>query len=143
MGARSMLPLIDLVFLTLGAILAAMTQMERVTALPLDVARVGSGAAVVRQGRFSVLSVYNGGMTLDGELISRSQLHVAVAGRQIVLRAERALPTQVLLSVLAEMVRAGADVSLEVEETDEAAVEAASVASPRPSNPASPQDTGG
>ena len=114
MGARSIVPLIDLVFLTLGAILAAMTQMERVTALPVDVAQVGPGAAMIWQGDFSVLSLRADGMAIDGQPIET--IPATVAGRQIVVRAERTLETQTLLEALAELVRLGAEVSLEVEE---------------------------
>ena len=116
MGLKAILPLIDLVFLTLGAILGTMTQMERVTALPVEVARVGSGAAVVQQGEFSVLNVTADGLTLDGRPAARHEVLDQVRGRRIVLRIQRDLPTEQPLSLLAELVRAGAEVSLEVHE---------------------------
>ena len=55
--AKAILPLIDLVFLTLGSVLAMMTQMERVTAMPVTLAEVGQGSAVVQRGDFDVLTV--------------------------------------------------------------------------------------
>ncbi len=118
MDIRAILPLIDFVFLTLGAILAAMTQMERITAMPVEIARVGPGAAVVRQGRFSVLTLRSDGMALDGVPITAEELPSVVTGRQLILRAERSLSPQTLLGVLADLLAAGADVSLEVEETE-------------------------
>ena len=119
MDARSILPLIDLVFLTLGAILAAMTQMERVTALPVELAEVGPGAAIVRQGEFMVLTVRAESLALDGVALTAQELPALVAGGQVVVRCAGELPSQRLLEVVAEVLGAGADVSLEVEERSE------------------------
>lgn len=116
MGLKAILPLIDLVFLTLGAILGVMTQMERVTALPVEVARIGTGAAVVQQGEFSVLNLTTDGLTLDGNVIDRQQLMSDVSNRRLVLRIQKDLPTKRPLSLLADLVRAGADVAIEVKE---------------------------
>jgi biopolymer transport protein ExbD len=116
MDARAILPLIDLVFLTLGAILAAMTQMERVTALPVELAEVGPGAAVVRQGEFAVLTLRSDGMSLDGVAVTAETLPALVAGRSVIVRCERTLASERLLQVVADLMRVGADVSLEVEE---------------------------
>ena len=120
MDSRSILPLIDMVFLTLGAILAAMTQMERVTALPVELAEVGPGAAVVRQGDFVILNLYEDGMALDGATVAAEDLAAMVIGRQVIVRCERKLASERLLQVVAELVAAGADVSLEVEEREAA-----------------------
>lgn len=114
MGARSLVPLVDLVFLALGSVLAAMTQMERVEAIPVAVARVGSGAAHVRRGEFDVVSLTPDGLSLNGQPVDQAHLPARVAARDVVLRADQSLPTQRTLSVLAALVRAGADVSLQV-----------------------------
>ena len=112
----SLLPLVDLVFLALGGILACMTQMEVIHALPVEVAQIGTGASIVKQGRFSVLALDAEGMTLDGEEIGLDQIPAKVMNMKILLRADRKLPTQQTVEVLAILAKAGADVSIEVKE---------------------------
>ena len=114
---KAILPLIDIVFLTLGSVLACMTQMERVTALPVSVAKVGSGAASVQEGEFEVLTLTTEGMILNGQPTSEEQLSEELGNRRVILRAEQSLPTERTLTVLAALVRAGADVSVEVKES--------------------------
>ena len=114
---KAILPLLDIVFLTLGSVLACMTQMERVTALPVSVAKVGSGAASVQQGEFDILTLSVEGMALNGRPTSEEQLSGELEGRRVILRAEQSLPTERTLTVLAALVRAGAEVSVEVKES--------------------------
>lgn len=116
MESRTMLPLIDKVFLSLGALLAIMAQMELIKSIPVEIAEVGTGAAVIQQGELSILSLTSEGMTLDGVPVSRSELVQDIAGRRLVLRADKDMPTQETFELLAELVRAGADVSVEVRE---------------------------
>jgi biopolymer transport protein ExbD len=118
MDARSILPLIDLVFLTLGAILAAMTQMQRVTALPVELAQVGPGAAIVRQGDLVIVNLLADGMAIDGVPVTAESMPAMVAGRQVIVRCARSLPSERLLGAVAELVAAGTNVSLEVEELE-------------------------
>ena len=115
MNTRMMVPLIDLVFLTLGSVLAAMTTMERVEAIPVQVATVGQGASVSRPDEPLILAVTAEGLTLGRQPLAASDLPAAVAGKRVVLRAEKSLATQKTLAVLADIIDAGADASLEVE----------------------------
>ncbi|MFP4355572.1 MAG: ExbD/TolR family protein [Phycisphaerae bacterium] len=112
--SKSMLPLIDLVFLTLGSVLGAMTQMEQVESIPVDVSRVGKGAAVVNRGQFDVVAVTAEGLWHNGQKVDPIDLPSRVTGKRVVLRAEKTIPTQQTLDVLARLARSGADVSLEV-----------------------------
>jgi len=112
----SLLPLVDLVFLALGGILGCMTQMQVLHALPIEVAQIGTGASIVRQSRFSVLTLSPQGMTLNGESIGPDDIPSKVTNRRIILRADKELPTQQTVEVLAMLVQAGADVSIEVKE---------------------------
>ena len=114
MTGKTMVPLIDLVFLTLGSILAAMTQMERVEALPIAVAEVGGGAAKVQRGAFDVVTVTAGGLTVGDRPVDEDHLAVAVAGRRVVLRAARTLPTQRTLEILARIADVASEVTVEV-----------------------------
>ena len=114
MGAKAMLPLIDCILLTLGTVLAAMTQMQRVQALPVSVAKVGPGAAVVHNGRFAVLALTADGLHLDGRAVTADQAAAELTGGRVVLRADASLPTERTLQVVAALSKAGADVSVEV-----------------------------
>lgn len=116
MNSRMMVPLIDLVFLTLGSVLVAMTQMERVESIAVDVARVGQGSAIVQRGELEVLSVTPEGLILGENLLAPEQLARAVAGKRIVIRAEKSMPTQRTLAVLADVLNAGAEASIEVKQ---------------------------
>jgi len=114
---KAILPLIDIVFLTLGSVLACMTQMERVTAMPVSVAEVGSGSAVVQQGKFEVLTLTPGGMTLNGKPVVAERFESELAGKRVVLRVDRDLPTGRVWKVMARLHRAGCDISAEVKES--------------------------
>ena len=108
----------DLVFLALGAVLACMTQMDVVQAIPVEVARVGIGSAVSQHGRFEVLSVSPNGLTLNGASITEDELIANLTNKRVVLRAHRTLPTEKTIQVIAKLAQAQAEVSLEVQEFD-------------------------
>lgn len=118
MTGKAILPLIDLVFLTLGSILGVMTEMERVETLPVDITRVGQGASVVKHGRFEIVALTKEGLSLNGEVIALNELVTRVAGTDVVLRADRSLPAGRMVEVIAQLVLAGANVSVEVKETE-------------------------
>jgi len=113
----AILPLVDLVFLALGAMLACMTQMELIHALPIEVTRIGKGSsAVPRRDKFEVLTLTERGMTLSGEPITESEFVSRTANKRIILRAYKDLPTQDTVRVIAKLAEAGAEVSIEVKE---------------------------
>jgi len=113
----ALLPLLDVLFLALGAILAQMTEMERVTVLPVELEdRVGH-AAVLRTGDFVVVSLSEEGLAVDGETLSIDdpRLAVRVRDRDVVARVDRRLPTGSTVQLLAVLRDAGAHVELEVD----------------------------
>ena len=120
MTGRTMVPLIDLVFLTLGSILAAMTQMERVEAIPVAVAEVSGAAARLQRGQFDVVTVTADGVTVGGRAVAQEDLAGEVADRRVVLRAARDLPTERTLGVLAIIAEVASEVSVEVRGAREA-----------------------
>ena len=113
---QTILPLVDLVFLALGGILGAMTQMERVTAIPVDVAHVGQGVAIVKHDNFSVVTLTSDELTFDGVAMNKGEIASKSTGKTIILRADKNLPTEKMMTVLADLVRVGANVSLEIKE---------------------------
>jgi biopolymer transport protein ExbD len=111
-----MIPLIDLVFLTLGAIVALLTQMELVRSIPVDLARVGAGSQFVTHGEFDVIAVTHEGVTFNDEPTTLDRLAWLAGGADVVLRVERSLESEAMLRVLAELSRAGSTVRIEVSE---------------------------
>ena len=114
MTGKTMVPLIDLVFLTLGSVLVTMTQMERVEAIPVAVAEVVGGAGKVQHGEFEVVTVTADGVRLGDRVVSDDHLAGEVDGRRVVLRAAADLPTERTLAVLARIAKAASEVSIEV-----------------------------
>jgi biopolymer transport protein ExbD len=115
MRAKELIPLLDVLFLALGAILAQMTEMERVTVLPVELEdRVGT-APVLRTGEFAVLTLDTEGLALDGERLEESAAMARLRGRDVVARVDRRLPTGDALRLLAMLREAGAHVELEVD----------------------------
>jgi len=115
MTGKTMVPLIDLVFLTLGSILAAMTQMERVEAIPVAVAQVAGSGQAVQRGEFDIVTVTADGVTVGKRVVDEDRLADVIAGRRVVLRAERTLPTQRTLAVLARITETASEVTIEVQ----------------------------
>jgi len=119
MGSRAILPLIDLVFLTLGSVLGVMTQMERVTILPVEVAEVGSGSAVVVNGDLEVVTLSHEGLTLNGNPIARDQLESELAGKSAILKSHKNVSTGQTLLILSELNQVCSSVSVSVEEVED------------------------
>jgi hypothetical protein len=119
MRSHTILPLVDLIFLAFGGALCCMTQMEVIRALPVEVTQVGRGSSVVKHGKFAILTLTHDGMNIDGTPIRREDLVDKATGKQLVLRVEGDLPTRETIQVIGDLVRAGAEVSLEVKEQKE------------------------
>ena len=114
MESKTILPLIDKILLSMGALLAIMVHMELVSALPVEVARVQPGAAEQERGDFRILTLAEDAIELDGEPVEYERLPHLVAGERLVLRAHRELSTERTLRVLADLIEWGADVSIQV-----------------------------
>lgn len=119
MKTRTILSLMDLFCLSAGALVGLLSQMAYVTSIPIAIAHVGQGAAVVLQGEFVVVTLTKSGMTVDGKPVDVAQLPGAIAGRRVVLRPAGDMPTQETLSALAVLIKTGADVSVEVKEVQD------------------------
>ena len=117
MDAKFMLPMADLALLTLGSVLAAMTEMEKVTAIPLEVAQVGRGAAVVQHGEFERLSLTPEGLMFKGQPITADQVGTQLSGKDIVLATSPSMPTGTTLRTVCDLYRVGCPTTVEVDET--------------------------
>ena len=119
MKVQTVLPFLDMVFLSMGALLAMMVQMEHVTSIPIDTPRIGPGGAIVERGEFHVVTLDQTGITLNGQPIEQDRLMTSVAGERVVLRVERSIPTEETAGLLAALIGVGAMPSLEVRERTE------------------------
>lgn len=116
MTLRSMLPLIDLGFLTLGAVVAILSQTTRIDAMPVDLAEVGPGVTSAVSDNPPVVTVRADGVFLGDRPIGPGELATLLDPSETVLvRADREAASGRLLSVLAEITAAGVDARLEVE----------------------------
>ena len=65
MQARVSIPLIDLAFLSLGAVVAILSQSHLVRSLPVEVTRVGRGIAVISREEVTVITITTDGLYAD------------------------------------------------------------------------------
>jgi biopolymer transport protein ExbD len=114
--STAIVPLVDLVLLALGGILASMTQMQVVRSLPVNVTRIGPGTAIVQQQSFVVVTVTAEGLMIDGQLMYGDELIGRVRNKKVVLRVDRRLPTEETIKATALLAEAGAEITIEVEE---------------------------
>jgi hypothetical protein len=114
MAGKTLIPLIDLVFLTLGSVLGAMTEMERVTALPVELSELPGQSAPVAREETEMLRLAEDGLSYDGRPIALAEAPGLVGGRQTVLRVARNVPTEQTLQTLDALATAGVSVSVEV-----------------------------
>ena len=116
MQAREFIPLIDLAFLSLGAVVAILSQTQLVKSFAVEITEVGDGIAAVSRDEVTVITVAEEGLYLDGEAIGLEELAGAVDGRLALLRVDRRVPTEVLINVVGVLAASGAELRIEVEE---------------------------
>lgn len=116
MTGKALVPLIDIVFLSLASLLGVMSQMEVVEAIEVDVSEVGAGGATVEQGDFLMVILTPDGLFIDGTSIDADDISTRVADERVVLRAASDLPTEETLALLADLTRTCASVTVEVQE---------------------------
>ncbi len=114
MHARQFIPLIDLAFLSLGAVVAVLSQTQLVRSLEIDVSRVPPGVAAIERENLAVVSITQDGLQLDGAPITLDQLAGAVGPRLALLRVERNVPTETLVGVMSALAAGGVEIRIEV-----------------------------
>ena len=114
MHARQFIPLIDLAFLSLGAVVAVLSQTQLVRSLEIDVSEVPPGVAAIEREDLAVVSITRDGIRLDGELVSLDALAAAVGPRLALLRVQRDVPTETLVGVMSALAAGGVEIRIEV-----------------------------
>ncbi len=116
MQARIFISMIDLAFLSLGAVIAILSQTQLVLALPVEVTEIGHGIAVVTRDKMTVVTVTGNEILVDGVSVTLSELGGAVDGPTAILRVDRMVPTERLIGVMAQLATAGVELRIEVRE---------------------------
>jgi biopolymer transport protein ExbD len=116
MRAGVFIPMIDLAFLSLAAIVAILTQTEVVHSLPVDVSQIKAGIATVEHEQFVVITITGTSLYLEGRRITLAEIGGEVDGGVVLLRAAADVPTDTLVSVMAELAARDAEIRIEVEE---------------------------
>lgn len=104
MQARWVVPMIDFVFLSLGGLMAAMTQMEVFKSIPLKLAEANSRAsAPSSDAERDVVSISDAGLALNDEPIELGALGPGITRPAVVVRADGDVAHRRVVEVLAEI----------------------------------------
>ena len=110
------IPLIDLAFLSLGAVVAILSQTQLVRAFPVEITEVQRGIAVISRESVTVIAITENGVWVDGRPVAVEDLPGAVAGGLAVLRADRRVPAGTLIRVMGVLADHEVELRIEVEE---------------------------
>jgi len=93
--------MIDFVFLSVGGLLTMLTQMEIVSAVPLDLAAGEAEASMqVDDAPRDVVTIAGGGLTLNDRAITIEALRAAITRPVVLVRADRGARVDRLTAVL-------------------------------------------
>lgn len=116
MQARVFIPLIDLAFLSLGAVVAVLSQTQLIRSLPVRITEIGAGIAAISREQVTVITIAAGGLFIDGQPVALESLGDAVDGPLALVRADRQVPTQRLVEVMGVLAAKGVEIRVEVRE---------------------------
>jgi len=114
MQASIFISMIDLAFLSLGAVIAILSQTQLVRALPVEVTEIGQGIAVVTRDKVTVVTITDNEILVDGVGVTLPEVGGAVDGPTAILRVDRMVPTERLIGVMAELATSGVELRIEV-----------------------------
>ncbi len=117
MQPRVLIPLIDLAFLSLGAIVAILSQTQLIRSLPVEVTQIGRGIAVITRDEVTIITIARDGLSVDGRTVGLDEIAGAVDGRLALVRVDRRVPTERLVTVMGVLAAHDVEIRIEVEET--------------------------
>lgn len=120
MNARAIVPLIDLVFLTLGTLLVIFTRLEEVETIPVELAKVGSGA-VANTAPATFVTLAEDGLYVGDRPVDSDALVREVAGRRVILTAAPKVSFSRAIALFSRLKEAECEVSLRVVRDPDAA----------------------
>ncbi|MEM0983712.1 MAG: hypothetical protein AAGI17_07175 [Planctomycetota bacterium] len=117
MSKRWMIPMIDFVFLSLGGLLALLTQMEVIESVPLDLASGDAAAAMESiESQKDTVTITTTGIALNGGTITRDALATAITQEVVLVRIDSGVAAGEFLPVLTAVHASGErDVRLQFE----------------------------
>ena len=119
MQGRVFIPMIDLAFLSLGAIVAILSQTQLVRSLPVELTEVEEGIAAISRDQIAVITIAREGLFADGEPVALGELATRVGGRLALLRTDRRVPTESLIKVMSVLAAHHVELRIEVDERPE------------------------
>jgi len=115
MRMEAMIPLLDMTCLTVGVLLVAMTEMQRVTTVPVDFVKVARDASVVKRVDSPLFVAMSGdGVFVEKRRVRPEELRGLVAGRAIVLRVDSRIPYGEAMRLVGDMREVTKSIFLEV-----------------------------
>jgi len=111
------LPLIDMVFLTMGTLLVLMTQMERVISIPVDFVKVGTGAVISKKIDNPIfVAVSFEGLFIGQEKVDVNGIKDRLKGKEVILRVDKQIPYGQAMKLVAVIKESARHISLEVKD---------------------------
>lgn len=116
-SARWMIPMLDFVFLSLGGLVALLTQTEFIKTLPLRLAEASGAEAAAVDEAFDVVSITAEAVAVNGEVVPLAAVGALLSHETVVVRCDAVVGVERLIAVLGVLREAGADrdVRLQVE----------------------------
>ena len=121
MNLSSLLALLDIFGLSVGALLGLLTQMNYVTTIPVHLAEVGEGFVVVTQGDTVTLSMTTVALAFEGGAIKFDDLADAVHGKDVIFDIGKTVTSEDFMPVLSEISTSAQSVALGVKESTDSA----------------------
>jgi hypothetical protein len=118
MNTRSIIPLIDLGFLTLGAVVALLAQSEFIERLPLNLAQADGAERTPLLADHASIAISQDELFIDGVAVTLDELPNELNGRTPVVRPEADIDAERLIRLLAVLADFNPTVQLEYDASD-------------------------
>ena len=114
MQARVFIPLIDLAFLSLAAIIGILSQTQLIRSFAVQITEVGQGIAAITREDVTVITLTMDGLFVNRRPVSIDEVAATVNGRLALLRVDRNVPTSTLVKVMGRLAASGTELRIEV-----------------------------
>ncbi len=114
MQARVFIPLIDLAFLSLAAIIGILSQTQLIRSFAVEITEVGQGISAITREEVTVFTLTVDGLFVDGRPVEVKEVADTVNGRLALLRVDRNVATSVLVKVMGHLAANGTELRIEV-----------------------------
>lgn len=113
---EAMIPLLDMTCLTVGVLLVAMTQMQKVVTIPVDFVKVAKEASVSKNIDTPLfIAISKDGIFVEKKQADLKQLKEVANNREVILRIDRAIPYGEVMKLVSEIKQVTKGINLEVQ----------------------------